>query len=488
MSIGVLTNTMSLTAQNAVRNADKELSVAMERLSTGKRINNASDDAAGLAIAQRMTAQVNSLNMASKNATDAQALVNAVDGALTEVDGMLQRMRELSVQAANDTLTATDRQYLNDEVTALQAELTRMSSAARFNGERILDGNFAKTFQVGTEMGETVALTQGSVAAGSLGAFQINGDGPEVHNSTTAGTAAPNLFDGTSNTVVANNLSTTVTTVAASSAKTVAAAYNAVTATTGVTATADTRISLVTTASGAIQIDINDVAVAAASITTTSYGAIVNAINAVSGSTGVTAELATDGASFFLVDVDGDDIKLERQDAVSGADITMKSVHHDDSLGTGVTLQHAGQVGDLAVGVGRISFSSSNAFSIDTGATAGDYTGNTSSLAATQTALTSVDLTTRAKAGTSLSLIDGAIEKIGSMRASLGSLTNRLDHTVSFLDETASATSEALGKLQDADFAAESAQLAKAQVLLQAGTAMLAQANAAPQMVLQLIQ
>ncbi|MBL97820.1 MAG: flagellar filament protein [Legionellales bacterium] len=490
MSLGVLTNIPSLQSQAALVRADREMQTSMERLSTGLRINSASDDAAGLAMGQRLTAQVNGLNMASKNASDAQSLIDSVDGALTEVDDMLQRMRELSIQAANDTLNSTDREYLNAEVEALQAELTRISTSARFNGERILDGNLSKTFQLGTEAGETVAMTQESVAAGSLGAVSLSGDGPDVVASGIAGQAATYGFDGTADTVVANNLSTTVSTSAQDSAKTVAAAYNALTATTGVTATADTRISVVATAGGTLQFKLNDVLIAAAAVTTTSYGAMVTAVNASSGSTGVTAELASNGNSFFLIDADGDNIKIEREDAVTGADVTLNTVHFDDSLGASATLQHAGADGDLAAAAGRIKFTSNSAFNIDTGASANAkaFTGSAAAIDGAAAVLTSVDLTTRALASSSLAIIDGAIEKVGSMRASLGSLSNRLTHTIDFLTDSSAATTQALGKLQDADFAAESARLAKSQVLMQAGTAMLAQANAAPQMVLQLIQ
>ena len=150
MSLVVNTNISSLTAMRSLAESDSMLETAMERLSSGKRINSASDDAAGLAIVERMTAQINGLNMAIKNANDGISLTQSVEGALVEVTDMLQRLRELSVQAANDSNTGTDRRYIQEEVTLLLAEITRVSTNTRYNGEKVLDGSFInKSLHVG---------------------------------------------------------------------------------------------------------------------------------------------------------------------------------------------------------------------------------------------------------------------------------------------------------------------------------------------------
>ena len=177
MSLVVATNVSSLTAQRALAYADSLMEESMQRLSTGSKINSASDDAAGLAIAQRMTAQVNGLNMAVKNANDGISLTQSVEGALVEVADMLQRLRELSVQAANDTNTDIDRAAIQEEVNLLIAEITRVSSNTRFNNQLVLDGSFTnRQIQVGTEGGEEISISLDSTSANSLGAYEVTGD------------------------------------------------------------------------------------------------------------------------------------------------------------------------------------------------------------------------------------------------------------------------------------------------------------------------
>ena len=164
------TNVKSLIAQDALTVNNRKLSTAMERLSTGSRINSASDDAAGLGIATRMTTQVRGLNMAVRNANDAISVVQTAEGAMTEVADILQRMRELSVQAASDSNTATDRSYLQAEVQQLSDEIDRISETTQFNNMNLLDGSFAnKTFQIGANAGQTIDLDVGSMAASQLG-------------------------------------------------------------------------------------------------------------------------------------------------------------------------------------------------------------------------------------------------------------------------------------------------------------------------------
>ena len=177
MSLVVNTNVSSLTAQRGLAESGDMLDKAMARLSSGSRINSASDDAAGLAIVQRMSAQINGLNMAVKNANDGISLTQSIEGALVEVVDMLQRVRELAVQSANDTNTNTDRAFLQEEVNLLIAEITRVSANTRFNQTTVLDGSFNnKILQVGTEGGETIQFSVDSVSSDKLGAYKITGD------------------------------------------------------------------------------------------------------------------------------------------------------------------------------------------------------------------------------------------------------------------------------------------------------------------------
>ena len=158
MSLAVNTNVSSLTAHRSLAKNETMMNQAMTRLSTGLSINSASDDAAGLAIAERMTSQIKGINMAVKNANDGIGLTKSVEGALVEVTDMLQRLRELSVQSANDTNSAKDRGYLQDEVDALLTEINRVSTQTRYNNLILLDGQRTGTVQVGTEADQTVSF------------------------------------------------------------------------------------------------------------------------------------------------------------------------------------------------------------------------------------------------------------------------------------------------------------------------------------------
>ena len=301
------TNTASLNAQRSLASSQVELQTAMERLSSGKRINSASDDAAGFAIAERMTAQIRGLNMAAKNAQDALAMMSTAENATNDVTDMLQRIRELAVQGANDTNSAKDRDYLQNEVDALLTEINRVSTQTRYNNLILLDGQRTGSIQVGTEADQTVD-------------FDI---------------------------------------------KTIDTDY-----------------------------------------------------------LGLTWGLDSDGAV-------------------------------DDTAAGAVT----NGVGEAA---GTI-----NAFSATVG---------------------KIDLSDATKAAEALTKITEAIEKVATDRAGYGALQNRLEYTVSNLMNVSEYTQAARSRIEDADFAVESARLAKAQVLQQSGTAMLAQANASNQLALQLVK
>jgi flagellin len=311
MAMVINTNTASINAQRSLASSQSELQLAMERLSSGKRINSASDDAAGFAIAERMTAQIRGLNMAAKNAQDGLAMMATAENATNDVTDMLQRIRELAVQGANDTNSAKDREYLQDEVDALLTEINRVSTQTRYNNLILLDGQRKGTIQVGTEASQTVA-------------FDI---------------------------------------------KTIDTDYLGLTG--GVVTTDD------------------------AGTESTTDGAVTN--------------------------------------------------------GTG---ENAGKINNL---------------------------GDASSV-------TKIDLSSAANAAKALESITIAIEKVATDRAGYGALQNRLEYTVSNLMNLSEYTQAARSRIQDADFAVESARLAKAQVLQQSGTAMLAQANASSQLALQLVK
>ena len=305
------TNTASINAQRSLASSQSELQLAMERLSSGKRINSASDDAAGFAIAERMTAQIRGLNMAAKNAQDGLAMLATAENATNDVTDMLQRIRELAVQGANDTNSAKDREYLQDEVDALLTEINRVSTQTRYNNLILLDGQRKGTIQVGTEASQTVAFDIKTIDTDYLGL------------------------------------------------------------TSGIVTTDDAG-----------------------------------------------TESTTDGA------------------VTNGAG------------------ENAGKINNLN----------------------------------DEDSVWKIDLSTAEDAADALEKITIAIEKVATDRAGYGALQNRLEYTVSNLMNVSEYTQAARSRIQDADFAVESARLAKAQVLQQSGTAMLAQANASSQLALQLVK
>ncbi len=489
MTLVVGTNVPSLAAQKSLAASSRDMQQAMERLSSGKRINSASDDAAGLAISSRLQAQVNGMDMAVKNATDGQAMVQSIESALNEVESILQRMREISVQAANDTNNIDDRRYLNTEFQALSAELTRMSSTAEFNGSKILDGTLTNTsFQVGANGSDTISLSVGSIAATSLGNFTLDAGPQQVE--TANADAVANSYAAQSVVIEGNGTTATISQVDDSSAKTYAALVNTVTSTTGVSAAAITETKLTLSATAAayqfgIGGGVSNVAIGATTASSSNLTGLIDAINTKSNLTGVTAKATAANDAIILTDIDGDDITLARYDN-SNENVTVSALKTDGSaVATTATLAKAGG-NDNTRALGRVAFSSASSFAI----TDGDamYTGATTKVDSGTNHVSSAKLNTQANATAAIATMDGAIETLAATRATLGSLDGRLAHTASNLVNASAATSEALGKLRDADFSQESANLAKAQVLQQVGTAMLAQANAQPQLVLQLLQ
>jgi len=328
MSLVVNTNVSSLTAQRALAYADSLQGEAMTRLSTGSKINSASDDAAGLAIAQRMTSQVNGLNMAIKNANDGISLTQSVEGALVEVADMLQRLRELAVQSANDTNTGTDRSAIQEEVNLLVAEITRVSANTRFNNQVVLDGSYtSKQMQVGTEGGETINISLESTSANALGAHEIVGD--VIAASAGAGNGVKtNLTDDADDIIInGNSVSRTIAVSAGDSAKNTAANINAVSGETGVTATAKTYAVMHNEyhQDQTYSLKINGTTTGDFVMSRTSVSDAIDKINAVSGSTGVTASATSDN-KVRLYSSDGADMLVENEKSLTN--LRMKTMKH----------------------------------------------------------------------------------------------------------------------------------------------------------------
>ena len=379
------TNLASLAVQRNLNSNSGAAQTAMERLSTGLRINSARDDAAGLSISSRMTSQINGLNVAARNAADGISLTQTAEGGLNEVAANLQRMRNLAVQSSNATNTQADRDALQLEYVALSSEITRISETANFNGDNLLDGSFTSAvFQVGADAGQTVTIASiANVAAAQLG-----------------------------------NTATSATTSAATSGITLAGATAA-------------------TAAGEFTVNGVDIGVLdAAGSVAERVGDIVSAINAISGQTNVSATHNT-----------------------TTGEITLSGTQTITLAGTALT------AADFAF-----------------------VAGDSQAAAAHTGGLTNTNVSGFAGSQLAISVIDDALATVNSARSSMGAIQSRFESVVSNLQQTSENAQASRSRILDADFAAETAAMTKAQILQQAGISVLSQANAAPQNVLALLQ
>ena len=489
MGMVLNTNIPSIQAQRALGESRKEMELAMERLSTGSRINSAGDDAAGLAIVERMNTQIRGLNQATRNANDGIGLIKTVENALVEVSGMLQRMRELAVQSANDTKTATERAFADNEVSALQLEISRVSLNTRYNGAQVLNGSFsAKSLQVGTQAGETIDFSIGNIEASKLGSYIVDGvTTTAVASSTTATDPTNSAADAENITLTSFDTTRVIDVEDNDTAKKVAKKINAVSASTQVVASAATfAIFDTATASTAntARLRINGTETASFTVTANDVSDAVQKINAISSTTGVQASATNN--KVLLKDADGDDIVLINRSARTDLRTQAVGIDGETVGGSVITLAASGSGADTVNVRGNLKLTSNKDFKV-TQASATEYftSGDTS---APLVNVTAVSVLTQIKASNALAIIDGAIETVSSVRGSLGTLQNRLDYTVSNLLKVTEFTTAARSRIADADFAAETARLAKAQVLQQAGASMLSQANASTDVVLQLLR
>jgi len=475
MALGINTNVASLSAQNQLNSSQKMNDQALERLSSGLRINSAKDDAAGLAISTRFQSQISGLGVAQRNANDGISLAQTAEGALDEITNNLQRIRDLSVQSANATNSASDRAALQAEVDQLVEEVDRVATQTTFNGTKLLDGSFsAKDFQVGANAGEKISVDSiVNARSSSLGGYTgvisndlaiTNGAATDLKvqvgsdaeiNLGSVATDARDIADALNNSNVAG--------------LTASADVNRVA---GDTASAAT----VTAANaGTVTLTINGTAVEVEAGTDNGANtkAAQDAINSVSSQTGVRAE--NDGGKLALVAEDGRNITLAFADTDStGAN------EQSFGLATAATTTSTVDVNFKATD----SDQGGNLKISGAGLTAGVDTG----IKQVGTALNALDIGSAAGAEQALSSIDGALEAINSARADLGAVQNRFESTINNLATSVENLSASNSRIVDADFAAETAKLSKSQVLQQAGISVLAQANARPQQVLSLLQ
>ncbi len=603
MAMVINSNIMSLNAQNQLTKSQNELNTSMERLTSGKRINSAADDAAGLAIANRMTSQIRGLDQAVRNANDGQALIQTAEGALDETTNILQRMRELSIQSANGTYDSGNRSTLNAEVMQLQDELTRIAETTSFNGQNLLDGSLGElTLQVGSEANQTISTEIGKLDAKGLGG-EAAGDlvGAAADGTTELLTTLKTIDGGASGTAGidmtinkqsvgdlsnANNLQEALDTINSNISGVEVSAFTEMTAAnegTGIIrgdnvleiklvgpGSEDNTIQISDTGSMDELVDkINEQAAGQLSASLDDDGKLV--LNSETGATiiveaGAAGDEKNTGAlaagfikdstvttdvqqnaqlSFNITDssIDNVDVAYSFGTAAGGAtgaasieaigvqertgsDITGAAITDGDAaaLNEGDIVINGVEIGAVEAGASGVTQAENlveaiNKMSAETGVVASEdgagkitldsVSGNeisidfrdgsnataaSTGLLETNNATTvgnsvaDIDINTVAGAQKAIGILDDALEQVSSIRGDLGAVSNRLDSTMSNLSNISENQAAARSRIEDTDFARESANLSRAQVLQQAGTSMLAQANAAPQQVLSLLQ
>jgi flagellin len=478
------TNIMSLTAQRNLNASQMGMSTAIARLSSGLRINSAKDDAAGLAIAERMTTQVRGLNQAVRNANDGISLSQTIEGALGSSAAILQRIRELAVQAANGSNSGSDRQALNAEANQLVAELQRIADTTEFNGLKVLNGAFgSQTFQVGANAYQTITVGGADVRTNKYGLHTAVSEG--LDPGTTAGYNAGTL-------TIAGLVTKDVVIATDDTAKVVADRINAVSAETGVTANARSLATLDFSTPGAYSINITSSNTSAVTVafnvsnvdSSEGLSQAVNEINKVSAQTGVSARLNEAGDAIILENASGNNITIDNNGGSVG-DVTLAQGRIDNG-GTYTTSSAATiSVGTSATSLGYVTLDAASGFAVTASGT-NVFTANTTSDGSNTVNMLS--LTTIEKANLAIRTVDQALATISGLRANYGALQSRFENTINNLQNTSENIAAARSRIQDADFAQETAALSRAQILQQAGTAMVAQANQLPQGVLALLR
>ena len=565
MAMTINTNVMSLNAQRNLSTSGSQLATSLQRLSSGLRINSAKDDAAGLAISDRMTTQITGLNQAVRNANDGISLAQTTEGALQEVTNNLQRIRELAVQSANATNSDSDRAALDQEVQQRIAEIDRIATQTSFNGRKVLDGSFGNaTFQVGANVGETIAVgLNTSVKSGSIGSYVnskgANTTGNDFTSATgTSGTAtlannanysgssgstyaasptgvyggvSSTAFNGSNFSLNGINVQNSANYVGsgaptyqdATSAYAKAAAINA-SGVAGVTASSSTTLSFgtsggtagstdfltlfgganatTTSATYALSINgqtvINFNAAAVANTATTAGGSTVGlsidsavqSINQFQSTTGVVASKTSNG-TLQLTAADGRNIAIS--ESITGLDNAVSSgtagatIQTAFSKLTETAAATAASVTQAQTYRGNVTLQASNSIAVGGTQTTAGFSGTTSLLAATGT-LSTQDVKSTTNANATMLAVDSALSAVSSLRSTLGAIQNRFQSTINSLQAVSENLSASRSSILDTDFAAETANLTRAQILQQAGTAMVAQANSVPQSVLSLLK
>jgi len=485
MASVINTNIASLNSQRNLSTSQASLTTSLQRLSSGLRINSAKDDAAGLAISDRMNSQIRGMNQASRNANDGVSMAQTAEGALANSGDILQRIRELAVQSSNASNSASDRKALQTEVTQLSSELNRIASTTSFNGQQLLDGTSGTSnFQVGANANELISMAGSNFTTSAYGTNQVAKDVPEAKATTN--------FDATK-AVTINGVGGSADSKGGT-AKALAASINQNSGTTGVTATAKTETMLSLGASESFTIELkgdNSTAVkvsfsTGAGDSATDLAAGISAFNARSAETGVTAEYDSKNKGIKLTHASGADIDLKNASAAGNTKLQVHAYKTDTTTAQNVLVGggfDAKAAAATAIGNGHVTLDSNSSFSVTDGGSGLALTGSS-----TLKSVASLDISSFAGAQLAIKIADSALATVNTKRAEFGALQSRFSSAISSLQSNTENLSASKSRIVDTDFAAETANMTRGQILQQAGTAMLAQANSLPNGVLSLLR
>jgi len=486
MASVINTNVPSLNSQRNLSTSQSQLNTSIQRLSSGLRINSAKDDAAGLAISDRMNSQIKGMTQATRNANDGVSMAQTAEGALSSSGDILQRIRELAVQSSNSSNSASDRKALQTEVTQLTSELNRIAGTTEFNGQKLMDGSMGTAnFQVGANAGQLISMSGSNFTTSTYGNNRLEVNAKQAGTNGTLATGALQI-NGSEG-------SKSYTVNADESAKATAAGINKLSGDTGVTATAKTEALLTGVADKSytfeLKSDNTDAVKVSFSIGKTAdangYAAAISAFNAQSAKTGVTASYDEKGGGLKLTHADGNDIGLTNVSTMTGATATLGTYDKD---GTKLATPQAMAIGTgTATAKGRITMDSDKSFSVVDGS-GWDLDAGTTTGSSALKSVADLDISTFEGAQLAIKTADAALSSVNSKRAEYGALQSRFDSAISNLGSSTENLSASRSRIVDTDFAAETAKMTRGQILQQAGTSMLAQANSLPNGVLSLLR
>lgn len=478
------TNTLSLIAQGNLQKSQSDLGTAIERLSSGLRINSAKDDAAGEAIANRFTANINGLTQATRNANDGISVAQTTEGALDEINNNLQRIRELAVQAANGSNSDSDLKSIQDEITQRLDEINRVSAQTQFNGISVLSTNQTLNIQVGSNDGQTISINLGQVNADTLGlgGFSVQkATAPNLGSAVTSIDSSVDLtgtgVEGATPSAAGWTAAGTTGTVGSDVYYDGTSYYVQVTGSAGGTADGYYEVNVNTTTGAITAKNAADTSADQASLPS-SATVVTKVQTAVSSSDGTLYHVldasGADTGTYAIKDSSGD-IYAANFDTTTGA-ATTKTINYTDASGasTSADVRLGGMDG------------ATEYVTVGTGANAKSYAA--SDLDGKDLQTDTVTEIATSQTTDPLAAIDSALASVDSMRSALGAVQNRFESAISNLNNTVTNLTSARSRIEDADYATEVSNMTRAQILQQAGTAVLAQANQVPQTVLSLLK